>query len=60
MTLTTEQLEQESSRATEMLAGKVVARIVRHREAEVLVEFTDGTRFFVNRAEQGVELSISG
>lgn len=51
-------LEQESARATEMLSGKVVARIERHRETEVLIEFTDGTRLFVDHNAVGVELSI--
>jgi hypothetical protein len=53
-------LEDESTRATEMLSGKVVARVVRHRESEVLVEFTDGTRLFVDRRANGIELSITG
>jgi hypothetical protein len=53
-------LAQEASRATEMLQGKVVARIARHRDTEVLVEFTDGTRLFVDRSDSAVELSITG
>jgi hypothetical protein len=53
-------LAQEASRATEMLKGKVVARIARHRDTEVLVEFTDGTRLFVDRSDSAVELSITG
>jgi hypothetical protein len=53
-------LEEESSRATEMLAGKVVARVVRHREGEVLVEFEDGTRLFVDHTQTDVEISITG
>ena len=53
-------LEEESSRATETLSGKVVSRLVRHREGEVLIEFTDGTRLFVGRNANGVELSITG
>lgn len=52
-------LEEESMLATEMLSGKVVARVVRHRETEVLVEFTDGTRLFVDRSTNGVEVSIT-
>lgn len=53
-------LEEESVRATEMLAGKTVAFIRRHRPTEVLIEFTDGSRLFVDRADDGVELSITG
>ncbi len=54
------QLEDEAERASEMLRGKVVARVVRHRTTELLVEFTDGTRPFVDRAADALELSISG
>ena len=54
------QLSQEANRATESLAGKVVARVERHRASEVLIEFTDGTRLFVDGTTQGLELSITG
>lgn len=56
----TNKLSDESVRATELLAGKVVARVVRHRESEVLVEFTDNARLFVNHTTHGVELSVTG
>lgn len=55
-----QELAQEATRATEMLQGKVVVRIARHRETEVLVEFADGTRLFVDRSESAIELSITG
>jgi hypothetical protein len=51
-------LADESERATALVAGKVVARVVRHREGEVLIEFTDGTRLFVDGAA-ALELSIT-
>jgi hypothetical protein len=60
MPLTREQLEQEASQATDLLQGKVVARVIRHRETEALVEFTDQCRLFVDRSQGGVELSITG
>ncbi|HEX8177232.1 MAG TPA: hypothetical protein VF543_19240 [Pyrinomonadaceae bacterium] len=53
-------LEQEAERATELLKGKIVAKVMRHRANEVCVEFTDGTRLFVDRHAGGVELSITG
>lgn len=59
MPLTSMQLAEESARATEMLLGKVVARVVRPKEGEVLVEFADGTRLFIDRSADGVELSIT-
>lgn len=54
------QLEDEAVRASEMLRGKVVARVVRSKPTEVLLMFTDGTRLFVDRATDALELSITG
>ena len=53
-------LDEEAKRATELLKGKVVARVARHREGEVMVEFADGTRLYVDRRDDGIELSIIG
>jgi hypothetical protein len=53
-------LAEQAERASEMLHGKVVARVIRHRPAEVILEFTDGTRFFVDSATEVLELSITG
>ncbi len=50
-------LEEESARATELLHGKVVRRIIRHRESEVLIEFEDGSRLFAD-SETPLELSM--
>jgi hypothetical protein len=49
----------EARRATEMLRGKVVAVVWRHRIGEIGIEFTDGTRLFVDHTAAGVELSIT-
>jgi hypothetical protein len=54
------QLEDEAERASGMLRGKVVAQVIRNRPTEVVLEFTDGTRFFVDRAADALELSITG
>jgi len=53
-------LKQKSERATEMLKGKVVEKVLRHREKEVGIEFTDGTRLFVDAHDGELELSITG
>jgi hypothetical protein len=53
-------LSKEAELATELLRGKEVATVWRHRSREVGVEFTDGTRLFVDWKEDGVELSITG
>ena len=51
-------LDEETARATEMLRGKMVKRVVRHREGEVLIEFEDGARFFAD-SNTSLELSIT-
>ena len=51
-------LEAEALRATELLAGKVVASVSRHREKELLVQFTDGIRLLVD-ADAPLRLSIT-
>ena len=42
-----------------MLKGKIVKVVRRHRSGEVLVEFTDGTRLFVDAKGDEIELSIT-
>lgn len=54
------QLEDEAERASEMLRGKVIAKVIRNRPTEVLLEFTDGTRLFVDRTVDALELSVTG
>ena len=51
-------LVEESAKATDMLRGKVVARVIRVRTSELLIEFDDGTRLFVDGGAQ-LELSIA-
>lgn len=55
-------LKAEAKRASEMLKGKVVAGVTRHRANEVCLEFTDGSRIYVDRKSEGegLELSITG
>lgn len=52
-------LETEAKRATEMLKGKEVQIVRRHRPGELCIQFVDGTRLFVDHTQSGVELSIS-
>ncbi len=53
-------LQDEANRATEMLHGKVVKRVWRHRDRELGIEFEDGTRLFADVTQAGLELSITG
>jgi len=54
-----QKLEAEAAIATDLLRGKVVAHVSRHRAEEVMVEFNDGTRLFVDSSSGAVELSIT-
>jgi hypothetical protein len=60
MSSETSPLNEEAERATELLRGKEVAAVWRNRKGEVGVEFTDGTRLFVDGVEGGIEISITG
>jgi hypothetical protein len=52
-------LAEEADRATEMLKGRSVRIVYRHRDREVAIEFDDGTRLYVD-SQTPVELSITG
>ncbi len=53
-------LPKETQRATRMLKGKTVNSVKNFRKKEVLIEFTDGTRLFVDWQESELEISIEG
>jgi hypothetical protein len=53
-------LENEAARLTELLRGKVIRAIRGHRSDEVLVEFDDGTRLYIDRSSDGLEFSVTG
>jgi len=53
-------LQDEANRATEMLRGKVVKRIWRHRDGALGIEFEDGARLFADVTQTGLELSVTG
>ena len=52
-------LTNEAAELTLMLGAKTVKSISRHRPGEIGIEFTDGSRLFVDRAEDGLELSVT-
>jgi hypothetical protein len=43
-----EQLDEEANKIQKLLAGKSLSRVLRPRENEVVLEFKDGTRLFIN------------
>ena len=52
------ELEEEANKASDLLSGKTIKSIHRFRCSEVLIEFTDGTRFFID-GHSSIELSIT-
>ena len=52
-------LKDEATNSTCLLEGKVVRRIYRHRPEEVCIEFTDGTRMFIDQKGKHLEISIT-
>jgi len=45
--MTAKELNDEANQIEELLKGKSVSRVLRPRESEVCIEFTDGSRFFI-------------
>ncbi len=54
-----DKLHAEQERASEMLKGKTVAKVYRHRKSEVAIIFSDGTRLFIDTSKNEIELSIT-
>jgi hypothetical protein len=57
MTMT--DFEKEAQDITQLLQGKAVRAVKRFRAKEVLIEFTDGTRFFIDGVPNGFDFSIT-
>ena len=53
-------LENEAAQLTDLLNAKTIRIVRRHRPDEILIEFDDGTRLFVNRTSDGLEFSVTG
>jgi hypothetical protein len=52
-------LEEEADRMTRLLQGKTLATVRRHQNTEIVLEFSDGTRLFVNNVPAGLEFSVT-
>jgi hypothetical protein len=55
------ELEREAEELTELLRGKTVRIVWRHRPDEIAIEFDgeDRTRLFVNRHPDGLDISVT-
>ena len=52
--------EDEATELTDLLRGRTVKVLKRHRSTEVLIEFDDGARLHVNAVPDGLEFSVTG
>ena len=52
-------LDNEAKKLTDLLKGKTVKIVWRHRRDEVAIEFDDRTRLFVNRHADGLDISVT-
>jgi hypothetical protein len=48
-------LEADAAKLTDVLKGKTVKLVKRHRFSELMIEFEDGARLFVNRNSDGLD-----
>jgi hypothetical protein len=53
-------LDDEATKLTDLLRGKTVKTVWRHRVGEMGIEFGDGTRLFVDMASTGLDFSVTG
>jgi hypothetical protein len=53
-------LDDEEQRLQSLIADKVIAQVRRHRASELILEFSDGSRLFVNADGQDLDLSVTG
>ena len=49
----------EDLRATKLLRGKVVKKVFRNRDNELVIEFDDGTRLFIDSDNAPIDISIT-
>jgi len=52
-------LKKEGRQITRMLKNKAVGKVWRHRKKEIGIQFTDGTRLFVDQTPDGLDISIT-
>ncbi len=52
-------IEEETKKIEKFIKNKVVVKVFRNRKNEFGIEFEDGTRLFIDRVEEGLELSVT-
>jgi hypothetical protein len=51
-------LDEEATRISELVEGKAIVAVYRHRASEIVIEFADGSRLFVD-AISALEISVT-
>jgi hypothetical protein len=57
--ITESELKSEARQLTRHLKGKIIEKVWRHRFNEFGIQFTDGTRLFVDISKGGLETSLT-
>ncbi len=52
-------LRDEEKRMLKLLKNKIVSKVFRHRAKEVGLEFTDGTRMFIDHLGNRLDITIT-
>ena len=53
-------MESQAEDITALIQGKSVRTVRRHRASEVMIEFTDGTRIFIDSPGAVLDVSVTG
>lgn len=56
---TFEELADEATRLNELLQGKTVQIVYRHKPGELVLSFEDGTSLYVDNRTDGLEFSVT-
>jgi len=52
-------LRSEVTRLGKMIGGKTIRTVRRHGRKEILIQFTDGSRLFVDWQHLGLDISVT-
>ena len=59
MEITSTNLEREAAEIAMLISGRRVSVVRRHRIGEIMIEFDDGTRLFINSTPDDLDFSIT-
>ena len=59
MEMTSTNLDREAAEIAMLISGKRVSVVRRHRIGEIMIEFDDGSRLFINKTPNDLDFSIT-